>query len=208
MKQTIIYSILITAYLFDTIFQLLIAFMFSYCFGYFMFEVFKKKVKKKKLKNFFQHIMENMASKEGDVSDLQNKFSGIEINLDNFSIEKKFLEELKQKLSEVLQECVGSYYIRKKSIAICCETFLLTVETSRKFLRVIDKLISDMLFLPDGLARLGWCTNYQVNSRIVYNKNEKGNFEKIQISDFYWFNYSASEKMCDCFYCHCFKKSK
>ena len=95
MKQTIIYSILITAYLFDTIFQLLIAFMFSYCFGYFMFEVFKKKVKKKKLKNFFQHIMENMASKEGDVSDLENKFSGIEINLDNFSIEKKFFRRIK-----------------------------------------------------------------------------------------------------------------
>ena len=53
MKQTIIYSILITAFLFDKIFQLLIAFTFVYCFGYFMFEVFKTKVKKKKLKNFF-----------------------------------------------------------------------------------------------------------------------------------------------------------
>ena len=99
--------------------------------------------------------MESMASKEGGVSDLEDKLAGIEINLNNFSIEKIFLEELKQKLSEALQDCIGSYYIRKKSIAICCETFLLTVETSRKFLRVIDKLISGMLFLPDGLARLG-----------------------------------------------------
>ena len=47
------------------------------------------------------------------------------------------------------------------------------------------------MFLPDGLARLGWCTNYQMNSRIVYNKKEKDKFEKIQISEFYWFNYSA-----------------
>ena len=56
-----------------------------------------------------------------------------------------------------------------------------------------------MLFLPDDLARLGWCTNHQMNSRIVYNKKEKDKFEKIQISEFYWFNYSASEKVCDCF---------
>ena len=53
MKQTIIYSILITAFLFDKIFQLLIAFMFSYCFGYFMFEVFKKKSKKEEIEEFF-----------------------------------------------------------------------------------------------------------------------------------------------------------
>ena len=72
MKQTIIYSILITAFLFDKKFQLLIVFVFGYCFGWFMFEVFKKKVKKKKLKNFFRHIIESMASKDGEVSNLEN----------------------------------------------------------------------------------------------------------------------------------------
>ena len=72
MKQTIIYSILITAFLFDKKFQSLIAFVFGYCFGCFMFEVFKKKVKEKKLKNFFWHIIESMASKDGEVSDLEN----------------------------------------------------------------------------------------------------------------------------------------
>ena len=87
-----------------------------------------------------------MASKEGDVSDLENKLAGIEINHNNFSIEKNFLEELEQKLSEALQGCVVSYYIRKKSITICCETFLLTVETSGKLLSVLDKLISNMFF--------------------------------------------------------------
>ena len=95
MKQTIIYSILITAFLFDKIFQLLIAFMFGYCFGYFMFEVFKKK--KSKVRNwriFFWHIIESMAIKEGDVSDLENKLAGIEINHDNFSIKKKKLQKL------------------------------------------------------------------------------------------------------------------
>ena len=35
-----------------------------------------------------------------------------------------------------------------------------------------------MLFLPDGLVILRWCTNYQMNSRIVYNKKEKDKFEK------------------------------
>ena len=109
MKQTIIYSILITAFLLDKIFQLLIAFMFGYCFGHFMFEVFKKKVKKKKLKNFFRYIIESMASKEGDVSDLENKLADIEINHNNFPIEKKILEELEQTLSEVLQDCVVPY---------------------------------------------------------------------------------------------------
>ena len=72
MKQTIIYSILITAFLFDKKFQSLIAFVFGYCFGCFMFEVFKEKVKKKKLKNFFRHIIESMASKDGEVSNLEN----------------------------------------------------------------------------------------------------------------------------------------
>ena len=98
------------------------------------------------MKNFFRHIIESMASKEGDVSDLENKLAGIEINYNNFSIEKIFLEELEQKLSEALQDCVVSYYIRKKSIAICCETFPLTVETSRKLLSIIDKLISIIFF--------------------------------------------------------------
>ena len=87
-----------------------------------------------------------MASKEGDVNVLENKLAEIEINHDDLSIEEIFLKELDQKLSEALQDCVVSYYIRKKSIAICCETFLLTVESSRKLLSVIDKLISDMLF--------------------------------------------------------------
>ena len=31
-----------------------------------------------------------MASKDGDVSDLENKLAGIEINHDNFYIEKPF----------------------------------------------------------------------------------------------------------------------
>ena len=98
------------------------------------------------MKNFFRHIIESMASKEGDVSDLENKLAGIEINHNNFSIEKIFLEELEQKLSEALQDCVVSYYIRKKNIAIYCETFLLTFETSQKLLSVIEKLISNMFF--------------------------------------------------------------
>ena len=149
-----------------------------------------------------------MASKEGDVNVLENKLAEIEINHDDLSIEEKVLEESEQRLSEAFQDCAVSYYIRKKSIAICCENFLLTVETSRKLLSVIDKLISDMLFLPNGLTRLGWCTNYQMNSRIVYNKNKNHKFEKIQISEFYWFNHSAVEKMCDCFHFHCFKNSK
>ena len=119
-----------------------------------------------------------MASKEGDVNVLENKLAEIEINHDDLSIEEIFLKELDQKLSEALQDCVVSYYIRRKNIAICCETFLLTVEASRKLLSIIDKLISNMLFLPDGLVILRWCTNYQMNSRIVYNKKEKDKFEK------------------------------
>ena len=114
--------------------------------GILCLKYFQKKVKKKKLKSFFRHIIKSMASKEGDVNVLENKLAEIEINHDDLSIEEIFLKELDQKLSEALQDCVVSYYIRRKSIAICCETFLLTVEASRKLLRVIDKLISDMFF--------------------------------------------------------------
>ena len=114
--------------------------------GILCLKYFQKKVKKKKLKNFFRHIIKSMASKEGDVNVLENKLAEIEINHDDLSTEEIFLKELDQKLREALQDCVVSYYIRKKSTAICCETFLLTVEANRKLLSVIDKLISDMFF--------------------------------------------------------------
>ena len=78
----------------------------------------------------------------------------------------------------------------------------------KNYWALLRNLYQTCFFLPNGLARLGWCINYQMNSRIVYNKKEKDKFEKIQISEFYWFNYSASEKVCDCFHCSCFKNSK
>ena len=58
--------------------------------GILCLKYFKKNVKSKKLNNFFQHIIESMASKDGGISDLENKLAGIEINHDHFSIEKFF----------------------------------------------------------------------------------------------------------------------
>ena len=110
------------------------------------------------------------------------------------------------------KDCIISCIIRKKGMAICFETFPLTVETSRKLLELIDEHMYDTFFSSDGLAKLGWCANYHMESRIAHNKNTKNKFEKVQIVEIYWFNVQKldhfNQKICECFHCYCFKKSK
>ena len=69
-----------------------------------------------------------------------------------------------------------SCMIKEKGMAISFETFPLTFETAGKLLKLIDKHIIHMFFLSDGLAKLGCCTKYYIDSKICFNKNIKDKF--------------------------------
>ena len=96
-------------FFYDKLFQLVLAFIFVYYFGYFIFELLKKRHQKKKLKNFFLFMIRNMAKKEENTSVIENKLDKVEIN-DN--LEKKFLHDLEMKLSATFGDCKVSLMIR------------------------------------------------------------------------------------------------
>ena len=99
------------------------------------------------------------------------KLGKIEIKDDNFlgadlSVEKKYLEGLMDSLGENMKDCAVSYYLSRRCFGICCETFVLTANTARKLLTVIDEQILEKNFLMNGLARICWCVNYLMKSKI------------------------------------------
>ena len=49
MNKTIIYLILLTCICYDAIIQLIITYFFGYCFGYFIYEIIRKKTEKEKI---------------------------------------------------------------------------------------------------------------------------------------------------------------
>ena len=53
MNKTIIYLILLTCNCYDAIIQLIITYFFGYCFGYFIYEIIRKKTEKEKIEEFF-----------------------------------------------------------------------------------------------------------------------------------------------------------
>ena len=53
--------------------------------------------------------------------------------------EKDFLELVTAAIAKDLQNCVVSYFVSQKFMAINCETFILTKETCRTLLQTVDK---------------------------------------------------------------------
>ena len=145
---------LVVAFLCDKILHLIIAFLCGYCFGYFLFDKFRKKSQKEEIEDFFFFLLiKNMASKEGGGENplLVYKLGKIEIKDENFlgvdlSVEKNFLEGLMDSLGENMKDCAVSYYLSRRCFGICCETFVLTANTARKLLTVIDEQISEIFF--------------------------------------------------------------
>lgn len=169
-----------------------------------------------------------MASKEGEGENplLVYKLGKIEIKDDNFlgvdlSAEKKYLEGLMDSLGENMKDCAVSYYLSRRCFGICCETFVLTANTARKLLTVIDEQILENFFLMNGLARIGWCVNYLMKSKIANYCFKDGEAKKkTQITEIYWLNHSLlrsgeikpvieSVSMCNCLHCDlCFQAFK
>ena len=113
--------------------------------------------------------------------------------------EKDFLELATAAIPKDLQNCVVSYFVSQKSMAINCETFILTNQTCRTLLQAFDKNLTKT-FMP--LWNLGWCSYYRLESRVM-----KFSDKKIQITEFYWFNRKVLDhemKGCNCIHCHAF----
>lgn len=141
----------------------------------------------------------------------------------DLSLEKKFLESITETLGKDLQHWEVSYYLSKKSMAICCETFILTKETGKTLLEVVNKNISEHFFSSCGLLKFGWCSNYQLDSRIVRYLIEESpgldRIKKTQIIEFCWFNclllfvrYNENKSLdqvnvCSSLYCRIFCRS-
>ena len=53
MNKIIIYLILIFCICYDAIIQSILAYIFGYCFGHFIYEIIRKKTEKEKIEEFF-----------------------------------------------------------------------------------------------------------------------------------------------------------
>ena len=77
--------------------------------------------------------------------------------------EKDFLELVTAAIAKDLQNCVVSYFVSQKSMAINCETFILTKETCQTLLQAVDKNLTEKFM---SLWNLGWCSYYHLESRV------------------------------------------
>ena len=91
-------------------FMIVAAFLFGYCFGYYLFEIFKYKNQKDDIIDFFfQVIIKNMAQMmELLTNEMQEIKTEDDILLGNdLSIEQKFLNIEQKFLNNVVDKCSG-----------------------------------------------------------------------------------------------------
>ena len=84
--------------------------------------------------------------------------------------EKDFLELVTAAIAKDLQNYVVSYFVSQKSMAINCETFILTKETCPTLLQTVYENLTEK-FLP--LWNLGWCSYYRLESRVIKYSDKK-----------------------------------
>ena len=203
----------------EKMFQLIGAFVLGYCLGYHMFEILRYKNQKEEINDFFSNY-----NKKYDPQQCRRsceKMAETKISDDIFfgedlSLEKKILTAVTENLGKDLKHCAVSNYLSKKSMTICCETFVLTRDTAKKVLDVVDNVLKEHSFSNFGLSKLGWCSNYMLAQRFINYPMENSSFKKTQIIEFYWFNrspvrYDKNKSLqdlkicCDCLHCHIFK---
>ena len=134
---------------------------------------------------------------------------------EDLSLEKKFLTAVTENLGKDLEHYAVYNYLSKNSIAICCETFVLTRGAAKKVLDIVDNVLKGHSFLNFGLSKLGWCSNYMLDQRFINYPMENSSVKKTQIIEFYWFNpspvrYDKNKSLedlkicCNCLHCHIF----
>ena len=133
----------------------------------------------------------------------------------DLSYEKNFLNAVTEKFGKELEHCEVSTYLSKRSMTICCETFVLTEVTGKKLLNIVDRLLDEHFFQADGLHQLGWCSNYMLDKRFLNYPKGNGIIQKTEVIEFYWFNHSPNRfdkqqnlskvEVCNCVHCYFFK---
>ena len=198
----------------NEVLMLIGAFTFGYCFAYYLLKR-KKKNKKKKLIAFSNITKKSMACSNQDLAEkmkeielcekVENLLTENEKELQLSQVEfylkakKKFLELITAAIAKDLQNCVVSYFVSKKSMAINCETFILAKETCQTLLQAVDKFLTEK-FKP--LWNLGWCSYNHLQSRVIKYPDRK-----TQVIEFYWFNRKILDhetKGCFCIHCRAF----
>ena len=110
----------------------------------------------------------------------------------DLSYEQNFLNTVTEKFGKELEHCEVSTYLSKRSMTICCETFVLTEVTGKKLLNIVNRLLDEHFFQADGLHQLGWCSNYMLDKRFLHYPKGNGIIHKTEVIKFYWFNHSLN----------------
>ena len=109
----------------------------------------------------------------------------------DLSHEQNFLNDVTD-FGKKLEYCEISTYLSKRSMTICCGTFVLTEVTDKKLLDVVDRLLDEHFFQADGLHQLGWCSNYMLDKRPLNYPKGNSIIRKTEVIEFYWFNHSPN----------------
>ena len=149
----------------EKVLMLIEAFTFGCYLSYYVFKR-KKKNQKEEIERYFENYKKNMACSNQDLVgkmkeiDLCGKVENLLIEKEKeipttkvefyLKTEKDFLELTTESIAKDLQNCVVSYFVSQKSMAVNCETFILTKETCQTLLQVIDKNLTEK-FLPYGI---------------------------------------------------------
>ena len=102
------------------------AFLFGYCFGYYLFEFMKSKNRKHEIHEFFL----SCNKKYGMQCRLFDENIGRDKNdiflEDDLSYEKKILNGVIGHFVQKNDDCEVSYYVSKRSMSICSESLTMT----------------------------------------------------------------------------------
>ena len=136
----------------------------------------------------------------------------------NLTFEQIFLNMLLEKIEKEIEnqnvEGKVSYYLRKRSMSICCRTSITTETLARDLLKLTDRLMDEHFFQNNCFRELGWCSHYMLDRRSCNYHKYKQFFKKTEIVQFYCFNRSPKRfknqktisevKVCNCMHCQFF----
>ena len=83
----------------------------------------------------------------------------------DLSNKKIFLNKVIENFEQKIDDCEVSYYVSKRSMSICCESFIMTETIAKKLLKLTVWLM-DEHFQKNGLRELGWYSNYMLDKKV------------------------------------------
>ena len=146
--------------------------------------------------------------------EIQNMKIEDDIHLGNdLSFEQKFLNNAVDKCSEEIENYEVSFCFSKKSMAICCETSIITETIAKSLLDIVDSVMKQQF--TNSLRQLGWCAYYMLDRRTItypptklslmpekssqmpdlgefYWLGKKKSPQSNELTEFHWFNNSSN----------------